>query len=269
MTNSRALQKLHSGGFVRIINVSRVSDPWLVELAGWTGFDVIWLDMEHRNFDYGMIDPMSLACRATSIDLMVRVLKTGYSAPMRALEFGANGLMIPHVRSVAEAREWVEWTRFPPLGKRGFDGAGVDASYSLAEPVEYMCHANRETFLLLQIEDKEALDCVEEIAAVEGVDMLFIGTCDLSISLGVPMQTEHTIVRKAIERCARAAENAGKWWGLPTENSRIAQEMLDMGARLITCGSDHGFLVQGVRNAFEEFSSLRIGSQEPVMHLRS
>ena len=76
-----------------------------------------------------------------------------------------------------------EMARFPPLGRRGFDGAGSDADYAFADPVEYMEHANRETFLVLQIEDREAVECVDEIAAVEGVDLLFVGLGDLSISL--------------------------------------------------------------------------------------
>src|ERR1700761_8813528 len=184
MVKSRVLRKLQAGEFVKVAGMSRVRDPWLAEVIGWTGFDVIWFDMEHRAFSYDVIDPISLACRATGIDLMVRLLKTGYTAPMRALEFGANGLMIPHIRSVEEARQWVEWTRFPPLGKRGFDGAGADANYMLCDPIEYMEHANKETFVVFQIEDREAVDCVDEIAALEGFDLIFIGPADLSISYG-------------------------------------------------------------------------------------
>jgi 2-keto-3-deoxy-L-rhamnonate aldolase RhmA len=104
MIKSRVLAKLRKGDFVRVANISRVIDPSLTELIGRLGFDVIWFDMEHRSFGY-VIDPLSLACRATGMDLMVRVLKTGYSSPMRCLEFGANGLMVPHVRSVEEARQ--------------------------------------------------------------------------------------------------------------------------------------------------------------------
>jgi 2-keto-3-deoxy-L-rhamnonate aldolase RhmA len=258
MVKSRVLQKLRAGDFVRTVSVSRVRDPWIAELIGLTGFDLIWFDMEHRSFGYEIIERMSLACRATGIDLMVRILKTGYTAPMRALEFGANGLMVPHCRSAEEARQWVEWARFPPLGRRGFDGAGADADYMLADPLEHLRHGNEETFLVLQIEDKEAVDCVDEIAAVEGVDLLFIGPSDLSISYGVPMQTGHPSVQRAIDRVAAAAARAGIWWGIPTGTPEAAQAMLDRGARLITCGGDHVFLVNGYRNAFQSFQNLAI-----------
>src|SRR4051794_10391180 len=96
MTSSRVLRKLRAGEFVVAAGVNRVADPWLAEMIGRLGYDVIWFDMEHRAFGYDRVDGMSLACRATGIDLMVRVLKTGYSSPMRVLEFGANGLMVPH-----------------------------------------------------------------------------------------------------------------------------------------------------------------------------
>ena len=103
MTKSRVLNKLRAGGFVTLAGVSRVSDPWLVEVIGRIGYDCVWFDMEHRAFGYDVIAPISLACRHSGTDLMVRILKTGYDAPMRALEFGANGIMVPHCRSAEEA----------------------------------------------------------------------------------------------------------------------------------------------------------------------
>ena len=258
MVNSRALQKLRAGNVVKVVGLSRVSNPWLAELIGRLGFDVIWFDMEHREFGYDTIAPLSLACRATGIDLMVRLLKEGYTAPMRALEMGANGLMIPHCRSAAEARQWAEWSRFPPLGKRGFDGAGVDADYMLADPLEHLKHGNQEVFLMLQIEDREAVECVDEIAAVEGVDLLFVGPGDLSISYGVAMKTDHPHIERAIDRVANACAKTGRWWGIPTGNPAAAQKQIDRGARLITCGGDHGFLVNGFVNARREFADVDV-----------
>jgi 4-hydroxy-2-oxoheptanedioate aldolase len=238
--------------------VSRVADAWLAELIGQLGFDVIWFDMEHRTFGYDVVANQALACRATGIDLMVRILKHGYTSPMRVLELGANGVMVPHCRSVEEARQWVEWTRYPPLGRRGFDGAGVDSDYMLASPVEHLKHGNEEVFLMVQIEDREAVECVEGIAALEGIDLLFVGPGDLSISYGVPMQTEHADVQRAIDRVANACAKSGKWWGIPTGSPAVAQKMIDRGARMITCGGDHGFLVNGFVNAKREFADLRV-----------
>jgi len=258
MTESKVLKKLKAGDLVRVAGIGRVMEPWLTEAVGKMGFDVVWLDMEHRPFGYEVIDPMSLACRATGIDLMVRVLKTGYSSPMRVLEFGANGIMVPHCRSAAEARQWVEWCKFPPLGKRGFDGVGADADYMLAAPLDHLKHANSQTFLALQIEDQEAVECVEEIASVDGVDLLFVGPADLTISYGVPFQMTHPLYEQALERIAAAVANKSKWWGIATGTPEAAQKAVDRGARMVTCGADHVFLVQGFQRAARDFGEVRI-----------
>jgi len=257
---SRVLEKLRAGGYVLTAGVSRVTDPWIAEYLGRSGYDVIWFDLEHRSFPYSTVEPFALTCRATGIDLMVRVRKTGYQEPMQMLECGANGLLVPHVRSAEEARQWVEWSRFPPMGRRGMDGAGLDADYGLAPPLEYMEHVNRETFLALQVEDREAVDRIDEIAAVPGFDILFIGPGDLSISLGTPMQTNSPVMEAAIDRVAQAAARHGKWWAIPTATPEVAQAMLDRGARMITGGGDHGFLVRGIQESFERFGKLRVPS---------
>ncbi len=258
MTNSRVLRKLREGGHVLTVGIGRVKEPWLAEFLGRLGFDCLWLDLEHRAWGYDVIDPVSLACRATGMDLMVRIRKSGYDAPMRALEFGANGIMVPHCRSAAEARQWVEWVRFPPLGKRGFDGVGADADHGMAPPLEHLSHANREVFLALQIEDAEALEEIDGIAAVAGFDLLFVGPADLSISLGVPFQFDHPKLEEAFRRVDSAARRHGKWWGTTSASPEVAQKMLDLGARMVTAGSDHGMLVVGFQKAIQEFSRVKV-----------
>lgn len=259
MTPSRVLAKLRAGGFVKIAGIGRVAEPWLTEVVGRIGYDLIWFDMEHRPYSMDRIDPLSLACRATGMDLMVRICKSGYHSPMQALEFGANGIMVPHCRSAAEAKQWVEWVRFPPIGKRGLDGVGADADFGLADTKEHLEHANREVFLALQIEDKEAVDAIDEIAAVPGFDLLFVGPGDLSLSLGVPLQFRHPSMEEAFDKVAAAAKKHGKWWGTTSGTPEAAQRALDRGARMITAGVDHVFLVNGFKNAFAEFGQIGIG----------
>lgn len=258
MTKSRVLQKLRSGDFVKAAGISRVSDPWLTEVVGHIGYDVVWYDLEHRSYSVETINGLSLACRATGIDLMVRILKSGYYSPMQALEFGANGLMVPHIRNAAEARQWVEWSRFPPLGKRGLDGAGADADFGLADMHKYLRHANEEIFLVFQVEDREAVEAIDEIAAVPGFDLLFVGPGDLSLSYGVPLEFDHPLLQEATRRVAEAARKNNKWWGTTTATPEKAQRALDMGARMIVAGGDHGALVDGLRNSFQEFNSVHI-----------
>lgn len=261
MVKSRLRTKLQAGDFVKVVGINRVPEPWFTEVAGQLGFDVVWFDMEHRPHGYEVIDRLSLACRATGIDLMVRIRKNGYTSAMRALEFGANGIMIPHCCSAAEARQWAEWTRFPPEGKRGFDGAGADANYSLSDALQYLRTQNSEIFLAVQIEDQEAVDSVDEIAAVDGVDVLFVGPADLSISYGVPFQRQHPAMQRAFDKVAKAAEKNGKCWGTVTETPELAQLELDRGARMVTCADDHFLLVRGLRQASQQFKNIGIRKQ--------
>jgi 4-hydroxy-2-oxoheptanedioate aldolase len=241
-----------------VVGVNRVTAPWLAEVVGKIGFDLIWLDLEHRAYGYEIIDSISLACRATGIDLMVRVPKAEYGNPMRALECGAQGIMVPHCRSAEEARQWVRWCRYPPLGQRGFDSVGADGEFGLSDPARYLQEANRETFVVLQIEDREAVDRVDEIAAVEGIDLLFVGPADLSISFGVPFQFDHPSMQSAIDRVAQAAAKAGIWWGTVTSSPAVAQQALDRGARMVTCANDHFLLLDGLRAAYHQFNAICI-----------
>ncbi|MBL8228130.1 MAG: hypothetical protein JNL98_06620 [Bryobacterales bacterium] len=240
--------------------MSRVTDPWLVEVIGRIGYDVVWFDLEHRLFADGKVDAIALACRHAGVDLMVRIRKHGYDSAMRMLEAGANGIMVPHIRSAAEAREWVNYVRFPPLGKRGLDGVGADADHGFANTLDHIKHANEEVFLALQIEDKEAVEQIEEIAAVPGFDLLFVGPGDLTLSYGVPLQFEHPLIESAYQRVAEAAAKHGKWWGTTSGNATQAQRVLDRGGRMFTAGGDHGALVNGLKASFEACGGVAIRS---------
>lgn len=260
MTESRVLRKLRAGEHVLTAGVSRVTDPWLIEVLGRIGYDNIWFDLEHRTFPVERVEALSYAARLAGLDLMVRIRKTGSQEVMSLLEAGAIGIMVPHCRSAEEARQFVEWMRFPPAGKRGFDGAGADCCFGLEPALPHMEFANRETFLVLQIEDREALDSIDEIAAVPGYDLLFVGPGDLSISLGVPMQGNHPLMEAAIDRVAEACAKHGKWWAIPTATPEIAQRMIARGARMVTGGGDHGMLVNGFQESFRKFQSVRVGA---------
>lgn len=154
---------------------------------------------------------------------------------------------------------------FPAYREEGFDGAGADADFGLADPLAYIQHANEQVFLMLQIEDGEAVDRIDEIAAVEGFELFFVGPPDLSLSYGVPMEFDHAIMQEAVASVAAAARKNGKWWGISTGSPEAAQGAVDGGARMITAGGDHPFLVRGFQRASEEFG--RVGSRQRARRL--
>jgi 2-keto-3-deoxy-L-rhamnonate aldolase RhmA len=164
------------------------------------------------------------------------------------LEDGATGLMIPHVSTAAKARMLVDAVKFPPLGDRGLDGAGLDSDFILAGGDDYIDDANRETFLVVQIETPEAVTNVEEIAAVEGVDGLFIGPGDLGLRI---KRTETKLtLDAAFETVAAAAKRHGKAWGCPAASADKVKQLREQGAQLIA----HGGEFRALMNALEECS---------------
>ncbi len=238
MHKNRVLEKLRRGECVSVVNLGFFPCSSLVEAVGRIGFDCGWFDMEHRSFGLKEFDEMALACRATGMEAMVRVIKGGYTSLMKPLQGGATGLMIPHCMSPEEARQIVSWAKYHPQGKRGFDNAGPDADYLMADLAEYMVHSNQETFLAVQIEDREAIEQIEDIAAVEGIDILFIGPADLSLSYGLPFQFEHPTIKKALKRVRDAADAQGKWWGMPFSSIEEGRRLVENGARFLAHGGD-------------------------------
>ena len=256
MKKSRVLQKLRSGQATLMTTNTAYPSPRIVEMIGLLDFDAVWIDMEHQDYDYEQVFNMALACRATGMDAMVRIRKGAYWAYSRAFEVGATGIMVPHCMSGEEARQIVRASRFAPLGMRGLDGVEPSADYGLAPMADYMAHANRETFIVVQIEDAEAVEDVDAIAATEGIDILFVGPADLSQSYSIPLQFDHKLMRAAVERVAEAAAKHGKWWGIPVGNAERGAVYYDMGARFLAAGSAITFLRQAYQQLRSDFDAI-------------
>ena len=131
-----------------------------------------------------------------------------------------------------------------------------DADLGFCEPLAYMAHANQESFVMVQIEDAEALDHLDEIASLAGIDILFVGPADLSISLGVPFQWEHPAYQEAVRAVARAAEQNGKHWGLPVASPEFAARYAEGGARFFALGSDLGYFKAACVSLRQEFDQI-------------
>jgi 4-hydroxy-2-oxoheptanedioate aldolase len=256
MRKNRILQKLRDGKTVLITSPTAYPSPKIIEMIGLLDFDGVWIDVEHQDYSDDQVFNMGLACRATGIEPMVRIRKGDYWTYSRPFESGATGIMVPHCRSGAEAKQIVEHSRFFPMGMRGMDGVEVSADYGLAPMGDYMAHTNRETFIAVQIEDREAVDAVDEIAAVDGVDILFIGPGDLSQSYGIPLQTDHPTMQKAVERVAEAAAKHNKWWGLPVGSAEQGDRFHQMGARFLASGAAIILLQQGFKRIREDFDDI-------------
>jgi len=236
MRLSRVREKLRAGKPVLCTKMNS-ADPVVADIIGILGFDCLWLCNEHTPLDGDRLCHLIRTAALNKMDTMVRTSKGSYSDLVRPLEAGASGLMIPHCMSADEARHIVRNTRFHPVGCRPMDGGNIDGQYCMLPMIDYMRLANENTFVVVQIEDPEALEQMDEIAAVEGIDALFVGPGDLSQAMGIPGQTNHPEVEDAIRSVARACQKQGRAWGLPVTAQNSAK-YVEMGARFLSSGAD-------------------------------
>lgn len=208
--------------------------------AAQAGFDALWLDNEHNAWERREIQRMLSLHHLADIDCIVRTGSRNPTDLYRLLEDGASALLIPLVNSRQDAQELVRAVKFPPLGQRGVDGAGLDNGFGLNGRDGYFAAANRETVLVVQIETPEAVEAVDEIAAVPGIDGLFIGPGDLSLRLNCAMDWTVPAMQKAQARVAAAAARNHVAWGRPARSVDDIRALHAAGARLIAHGSDFG-----------------------------
>ena len=217
-------------------------------MAAHFGYDGVWVDAEHRAWDARDAREMILRHHQADIDCVWRPSTLEKSGLSRLLEDGATALMIPQVNTAAHARELVEATKFPPLGERGLDGSGLDASFFVKKQPDYPQRANRETALIVQIETPLGVDNAEEIAAVEGVDLVFMGPGDLSLRLGCQPSLHDSVLRAALDRMAAACRQQRKPWGFPVGTIDDAKLVVEMGAQFVSFGSEFFGVMKASRN---------------------
>lgn len=240
MRKSKVLARLRSGKFARICGLGHFL-PFYVHYAAHFKYDGIWLDLEHRAMDDREVQALLAFCHLNDIDCMVRPPTLERTRLYRYLEDGASGLMIPFASDVQAASHIVRAVKFPPLGNRGVDGAGLDGDYGSGvwnQGSTYFLDANRETFIVAQIETPEAVAHIDAIAAVPGIDALFVGPADLRLRLSVTESTPKLDFSEAVERVAAAARQCGKAWGIAVGSLDDLTRFRKMGAQIIPWGGD-------------------------------
>jgi len=211
--------------------------------------------MEHTPNDFSAVEKQILASKTHNTDIMVRVPRGSYSDLIKPLEMDASGIMVPHIMSLADAKNVVKMTRFHPVGRRPLDGGNADGAYSTIDVKEYIKQANERRFISVQIEDPEPLDELEEIAALEGIDMLFFGPADFSQGIGAPGQWDHPALLKARKRVAEVAIKHGKFAGTVGSAGNL-KELIDMGYRFISMGADVVGLSQYITGIVSNFKNI-------------
>jgi 2-keto-3-deoxy-L-rhamnonate aldolase RhmA len=210
MQPNRVKKILREGGLALGTHVGGIADPQIVELIGLAGFDAAFIDMEHTAFDLHDVQAMVMAAERAGVTPIVRTPGFDPAFILRLLDMGVQGIQVPHVSSAAAARAAVAAVRYPPEGERGMAAGSRAADFGKTPLLEHMAQSNREILLACMIEDMAGVERIDEIAAVEGVDLLAVGPSDLSRSLGVSGHPDHPKLVAAIERVRAAVGNGGR-----------------------------------------------------------
>lgn len=189
------------------------ASEYLMECLGRTGLDFVIIDNEHSPIEAETSARLIRTAELSGLTPLCRVRDSSRPAILKLLDVGAQGLIIPNVHTVEQVRDIISYARFYPIGQRGFcpsrkDGWGFDGLGSVPETME---HFNRETLIIPQCETVGALEHIEEIASMHGVDGIFVGPFDLSISMGIPGDFANPVFQAALTRIINACRAAGKW----------------------------------------------------------
>lgn len=210
-----------------------IPSPQVVEMIGRLGFDWILLDCEHGTMGLESLELMIMAAEESGLTPIVRPENKNPDVIQRVMDRGAMGVQVPHVNTADDAVRAVQAVKFSPMGKRGLAAGTRPANYGIGSPAaDYVQEANRETLVCVQIEDVEALDHLDEIVRVEGIDVFFIGPSDLSQSMGFPGQNGAPPVKQAIDRALSTIVRAGKVPGSTGSNQDIV-DYLSKGCRYV------------------------------------
>ncbi len=244
-----ARQKLADDELVICLGVNQLRTPNIAMIAAACGFDAIYIDLEHNPTSLETAASVCVAALGLGVTPIARVTSHDPHDATRILDCGAQGVMVPHIQYAAEARAVVEACRFAPIGHRSAAGTVPALGYAALQQPEINRLLNEHTLLIAMLETPDAIAEVDAIAAVEGIDVVHIGSTDLSTEMGIPGDYKHERMRAAFEATAAAAKRHGKAMGVGGVREDLAFQtwLVQLGVRYLTSGSDVGYILSAGR----------------------
>ncbi len=251
MRNNNVKTKLYNGGVSLGTFMFEFNTTGVARLAAEAGAEFVVFDMEHTGWSVETIR-MLIATTPESTIPMVRIPATEYHFVARTLDMGSMGVMVPMIETPEQAESLANWAKYPPVGRRGAAFGIAHDDYSGGDIVQKINSANSETLLIAQIETAIGLENVEAIAAVEGIDVLWIGHFDLTNFLGIPGQFDHPDFHAALKRVTDACEKHGKIGGFMASDPENARSLIRQGFRMLAYGGDLWLYQQTLANGIAE-----------------
>ncbi len=244
MRKNTVKQALAEGKLQLGTGFGQLRSPEVAKILAAAGFQWAFIDTEHGGFDLETVQDICRTSVMVGLSPIVRVADLQYSLVARALDCGAQGVIFPRVESVELLTRAISWTKFPPLGIRGYGLGGTQVDYEKVDIPQVIEHMNANTMVVMQIETQRALDMREELLAVPGIDAVMVGPADLSISLGVPGEFQHPKMVGAIEAIRDTCIRRGVIPGMQTRTPSLAKFWKERGMRFLGCNNDTGMLFE-------------------------
>ena len=213
-----------------------------------SGCEFVIFDMEHGGLALDKFKELSLISNSISLSPMIRIPEISYNYVARALDLGANGIMIPMVNNQKEALEIVKYSKYPPLGRRGAGFGFAHNEYKSENPIDVMENANKSLINIIQIENRMGLENIEEIAKIDYIDCLWVGHFDLSNFLGVPGQFNSKLYLNAVNRIVEASNKNKKSLGIMVSNREEMNFYFNLGFNVIAVGTEMNLLRDKISN---------------------
>jgi 2,4-dihydroxyhept-2-ene-1,7-dioic acid aldolase len=259
MTRNIFKEKIASGKVVSSMTIRLVRSVEIVTIAKSAAFDAIYVDMEHSSFDFNETSQICMMALASGIAPFVRVPANRPEYIARVLDGGALGIIAPDVRSANEAQAVVAAAKFPKSGTRGFSGSLPHTGFRSFKASDLAHALNDSTMVIVQFESGEAIERADEIASVEGVDLVLIGTNDLMADLGIAGDFASPLVENAYRTTIDACSRYGKFAGIGGMSSRpdLVERYIQMGARYVSTGTDIAFLLSAATERARQVADIK------------
>jgi len=232
----------------------KLSDPAIVEISGYAGFDFVIIDTEHGPLSIETAQDLVRAAETADITPVIRVTENNPSLILRALDIGAQGIQIPQIANQSDAEKAVQAAKYHPQGDRGVCRFVRAANYSSMDRFKYFEQANQETLVIVHIEGVEGVNNLPDILTVEGLDVVFLGPYDLSQSCGVPGQVEHPKVIEKMKQAIELARNQKKIVGTFVDSVDAGKKWMDLGVQYISYSVDVGIFYQACSGIIKMFN---------------
>ena len=221
-----------------------IPSPEVTSIICKAGFDFVIVDMEHGSMDYTLAQRMVTSAQAEGKKAIIRVSRNDESDILRSLDIGSDGIIVPHIKSVEDVNKCISYSKYPPIGNRGYTPYTKSGGYSAADG--YREKENKESFVGIILEDEGGLKNIESIIDNDNIDMVYIGTYDISSSLGCSPTNEKVL--KELERCTRIVRDAGKSVGCLFHNEKELNYFRDIGINFLVYSVDSGILYNSISN---------------------